>query len=363
MMQLVGVGQHTMQLADFFERTQFSYWKKSTLNYNVYMALAVVLGFFAVDQLYLRSPISFLIKLAGNFLLFGIFYFYDVLEAVFNSSKVKLFGTSVPLVGQLGVGAGMFYEGLGSPSRDDLKREWNFVIYAALLFVTGLVGLDSWYLGDTMSCVLRAGSAISIIFLPVAFIWWLTQLWQFFFQTDKLLDMNWRFFGAPEPPYPVPPCPGILQQITIWVLETGITIAEQIPGLNLFVPWAKRVVAALRIAYGMAEEVVAVVTEGVPATVAAVQSLGEPALKGFSRDVAEARTGAATPEPQPQPEPKKQVGGSLQGSTTAVGAALLAAIAATSVSGAARFFGRMTQNGSQRSGERENDTPPVPGSI
>lgn len=352
-----------MQLADFFERTQFGYWKKSTLNYNVYLALAVVLGFFAIDQLYLRSPISFLIKLVGNFALFGIFYFYDILEAVFNSSKVKLFGTSVPLLGQLGVGAGMFYEGLGSPSRDDLKREWNFLIYAGLLFVTGLVGLDSWYLGDTMSCVLRAGSAISIIFLPVAFIWWLTQLWQFFFQTDKLLDMNWRFFGAPEPDYPVPPCPGILQQITIWVLETGIAVAEQIPGVNMFVPWARRVVAALRIAYGMVEEAVAVATEGVPATVAAVESLGEPALKGFSGDVAAARASAGAAAAAAVPAQTKQVGGGSGATSPAVGAALLAAVAAAAVSGAARFFSRMTQNGSQRSGERENDTPPIPGTL
>ena len=52
-------------LPGLFNRTQFGYWQKSILNYNTYWILTVLLGWFAIDQLYLRSPITFVLKLIG----------------------------------------------------------------------------------------------------------------------------------------------------------------------------------------------------------------------------------------------------------------------------------------------------------
>jgi hypothetical protein len=347
------VGGRPMLLPHLFDRTQFGYWRKSLLNYNTYWILTVLLGWFAIDQLYLRSPLTFVAKLVGNIFLFGIPYIYDVLQASLNQNKVKLYGTSAPILGQIGAGAGMFYDKAAPMSAVDKDRQWNFMIYALLLFATGIFGGESYFIGERMTGIIRTFMCLSIIFLPLAVIWWGYSLWQFFWKTEDVLDYHWQFFGAPKPERPIPLCPGILEQITIWVLETGKVIAEQIPGLNLIVLWLATIIQQLKVAYGFVAETVEAVAEAAPAVESAVQSVGS--TEGFPAAVADERAagqsgGAAAAQDATGLKP--------------VGYGLIGLIVLIVVSGGTKFLNRVRQNvRSERSSKGTDDSPPEPGAI
>lgn len=333
-------------LPGLFNRTQFGYWQKSILNYNTYWILTVLLGWFAIDQLYIRSPITFILKLIGNLFLFGIPYIYDVLQVSLNQDKVKLFGSSMPVLGQIGAGAGMFYDKIAPMSAEESDRKWNFMIYALLLFFTGIFGGDSYFLGDNMSGMIRTFLTISVIGLPLALLWWLYNMYIFFVKTGDLLDTNWQLFGAPEPEYPIPQCPGILQQITVWVWKTGIVVAEQIPGLNLFVPWMKTVLSALEVAYGMTKETITAVIKAAPEVIRAAEAT-QVDTSTFHKAVEEQKT--------------TMTGGAIE-NPNLVGYGLLGAIALITVSGGTRLFKNLWQNGSKQ-GSKSTDEPPKPRGI
>lgn len=68
------------------------------LSYKVFLGLTILGGFFALDHLYLRSPLTFLAKLVINILFFGVWYIYDIAQALFNSDVVKLYGLGIPVL-------------------------------------------------------------------------------------------------------------------------------------------------------------------------------------------------------------------------------------------------------------------------
>ena len=131
------------------------------LSYNVLMGLSVLGGFFALDHLYLRSPVTFLAKIIVNFLCFGIWWIYDATQVVFNSQAVKIFGLGVPGLGPQGIAAGVF----ANPIPD--KKHIMFFIYALSLLLGGAFGLDSFLMGDNRTGFIRLICLISVIFAPI----------------------------------------------------------------------------------------------------------------------------------------------------------------------------------------------------
>lgn len=244
------------------DRTQFGYWQKSVLNYKIYAILAVFLGFFAIDHLYLRSPITFLLKLIINIATFGFLWFYDATNALFNKDEISLFGVNFPLANPVGVGAGMFLNIPESMNVEDREKSSNFLIYALVLFATGLFGGDSFLVGDRMSGFIRLISCISIIGLPLAGIWVIYKLFEFFFQTHVLLDSNWGYFGAPKPSDTSSMCPNVLQQFTVYAVETAgvfigmLPFVDRIPFIKDIIPMIQDTVIALKQAYGMTVEAI-----------------------------------------------------------------------------------------------------------
>ena len=87
--------------------SQINYWLASTgskpnkgvtpaggdkaiyLSYNVLLGLSVLGGFFGLDHLYLRSPLTFIAKLIVNIFTFGTWWLYDASQAIFNRNVVK----------------------------------------------------------------------------------------------------------------------------------------------------------------------------------------------------------------------------------------------------------------------------------
>jgi TM2 domain-containing membrane protein YozV len=162
------------------------------LSYNVLMGLSVLGGFFALDHLYLRSPLTFLAKIAVNILCFGVWWLYDASQIVFNSHAVKVFGLGVPGLGPQGVAGGVF----ANPVPD--KKHMTFFIYALSLLLGGVFGLDSFILGNNRSGVIRLICLISVIFAPIALGWWAYNLFNFFFDTKTVISEQADFFGAPH---------------------------------------------------------------------------------------------------------------------------------------------------------------------
>lgn len=159
------------------------------LSYNVFLGLSILGGYFALDHLYLRSPLTFLAKLIVNILFFGVWYWYDALQAVWNSDVVKLYGLSIPGLGPKGIGAGVLAK--EKPS----KLHWNFLIYSICLLLGGAFGLDSFLTGDNRSGLIRLLSLLSVIFAPIALGWWAYNLFWFFTDTEFTINSNNVYFG------------------------------------------------------------------------------------------------------------------------------------------------------------------------
>lgn len=366
-------------MAKFAERTQVGYWGKQLLNYDTYLLLAVVGGFFAIDQLYLRSPLTFLGKLLGNIFLFGIPWLYDILEGFLNDKRVKLFGTSAPMIGQLGVGGGMFLPEGSNLAPADAYTKWNFLIYSVVLMFGGLFGGDSYLLGDTLGGMIRTGLCLTVIFLPVAAVWWGLKLWEYYVNTGDLLDKHWEWFGAPKPAHPVKDCPSVLEEITIWGLTTAKTVLAFIPGGGIIVTMLDGLIASLKAAYGMvgeAKNAVIATARAANELPPAMKAMGDslpgkfpPAvveakeqLKGPTAPPAAGAAEAAAAPPSAPPAP--MTGGGLEEPSSAITYSLLGTLALVLVSGGGKFIKEVWQNGRrQRSRESKNDRPPEPGAI
>ena len=159
------------------------------LSYNVFLGLSLIGGYLALDHLYLRSPLTFFAKIVVNIFCFGVWYWYDVMQGVFNSDVVKLYGLSVPVLGPKGIGAGVLAK--DKPS----KLHWNFFIYSLCLMFGGIFGLDSFLTGDNRSGLIRLLSLISVFFAPIAIGWWAYNLFWFLTDTKYIIESNNVFFG------------------------------------------------------------------------------------------------------------------------------------------------------------------------
>ena len=165
--------------------------KTDALSYHVFLGLSVLGGAIGLDHLYLRSPLTFLAKCVVNMLFFGVWWFYDAAQAIFNSDVVKVYGLGVPGLGPKGIAAGVLSS--DTPS----KKHMNFFVYALALIAGGVFGLDSFLVGDKQSGLIRLISMISMIGLPVALGWWAYKLFTFFFYTKTVTAQYKDFFGAP----------------------------------------------------------------------------------------------------------------------------------------------------------------------
>jgi TM2 domain-containing membrane protein YozV len=161
------------------------------LSYNVFLCLSVLGGFFGLDHLYLRSPLTFIAKLITNIFTFGTWWLYDATQAIFNRDVVRIFGLGVPGLGPKGIAAGV----LANDVPD--KKHMAFFVYALALFAGGIFGLDSFLTGDKYSGYIRIMCLMTFIFAPVAILWWLYKVAMFLFKTSDVIKQNSEYFGAP----------------------------------------------------------------------------------------------------------------------------------------------------------------------
>lgn len=163
------------------------------LSYDIFLGLSVLGGFFGLDHLYLRSPLTAIAKMWINMIFFGAWWIYDAVQAFFNSDIIKIYGLSIPGLGPKGIGAGclaMDKEGW-IPHKDHM----SFFIYGLVLLFAGIGGVDSYIVGDKKSFIIRIVCLISVLFSPVAIIWWIYKVFMFLFQPTDVINSYPGFFG------------------------------------------------------------------------------------------------------------------------------------------------------------------------
>lgn len=160
------------------------------LSYDWFIVLAVLGGWFGLDHLYLRSPLSFLAKLILNSMFFGIWYFYDIIQAFSSKDVIKVYGVGLP-----GFPAKRVAMGVLAQDEPGAKHA-NFFIYALCLFMGGIFGLDAFLVGDRDSGIMRLLFLISIIGMPIAFGWWIYKLFRFFTNTPSVVNEYASYFGS-----------------------------------------------------------------------------------------------------------------------------------------------------------------------
>jgi hypothetical protein len=161
------------------------------LSYNVFLGLSVLGGFFGLDHLYLRSPLTFIAKFIANIFTFGTWWLYDATQAIFNKDVVKIFGLGVPGLGPKGIAAGVLARDIPD------KKHMAFFIYALALFGGGIFGLDSFIVGNKFYGFIRLMCLITIIFAPIAIFIWLYRVAIFLFKTNDVIKQHSEYFGAP----------------------------------------------------------------------------------------------------------------------------------------------------------------------
>lgn len=162
------------------------------LSYNIFLGLSLFGGFFGLDHLYLRSPLTCILKTLVNINFLGSWWIYDVFQAFFNREIVKVFGLNIPGYGPFGIGAGCLIQ-----EKPD-KKHMAFFIYGLSLFVGGFFGLDSFILDDSRSGIIRILMVLSMFLMPVSAGWWTYDVFMFLFKTTDVTGQHYEYFGAPK---------------------------------------------------------------------------------------------------------------------------------------------------------------------
>ena len=81
-----------------FSYTKAPFWEnKKVYSFWVLQLLTILpTGFFGLDHLFLRSPLTALAKAFLNIFTLGFWYFYDILQVTVDRETVKSVGLSVP---------------------------------------------------------------------------------------------------------------------------------------------------------------------------------------------------------------------------------------------------------------------------
>jgi hypothetical protein len=138
-------------IADTFAYTRKSFWGGPFYSYWMLIVATIFFGFFGLDHFLLRSPLTGVAKFLVNIFGLGLWYFYDLLQILGEKETVMEHGLTAPLVGSLGIGAGMFMD--SQPDAKPSRSPWRYLLYLALVWLP--FGLDSLVAGDTNGAMVK----------------------------------------------------------------------------------------------------------------------------------------------------------------------------------------------------------------
>jgi hypothetical protein len=226
-------------LQALFFPSSYQRWDTHNLQWGVYTALSVLFGWCGLDLLYLGSPLGAVLKAAVNLFTFGYWWIFDAIVALTAKDRVKLFGTTIPAVGPSGIGAFRFNdENVTGEDPLAIAKHMNFLFYSVTLLGAGWLGLDQLVAGDAFGCFLHIVALVSMIGIPLAFAAYAIRSYMLIFDTTRVIDQNWEFFGAKQPKNKTAPCPNIVAQTVSTAVGATVAVAETSPLGVLVTPLA-----------------------------------------------------------------------------------------------------------------------------
>ena len=156
-----------------FDYTQSKFWNGSWYPYWSLMLMTIIGGFFGLDHVWLRSPLSGFLKCIVNILTLGLWYFYDILQILGEKDSVMKNGLSAPIVGALGIGAGMFKD--SNPGGPTARSPLKFIAYMFLLWMP--FGIDLYIAGDSNGAMIKF--FLTMLLIPFVLPFFIAVIWGF----------------------------------------------------------------------------------------------------------------------------------------------------------------------------------------
>jgi len=226
-------------LQALFFPSSYQRWDTHNLQWGVYTTLSVLFGWCGADLLYLGSPLAAILKAGVNLFTFGYWWIFDAMVALNAQDRVKLFGTTIPLVGPSGIGAFRFNdENVTGEDPLAIAKHMNFLFYSVTLLGAGWLGLDQLLAGDAFSCFLHIVALVSMIGIPLAFAAYAIRSYMLIFDTTRVIDQNWEYFGAKQPKNKAAACPNIVAQTVATAAGATVAVGEASPLGILVTPLA-----------------------------------------------------------------------------------------------------------------------------
>jgi hypothetical protein len=183
--------------------SQGDYWNGYMLEFTWYKLLAIfpITGFLGIDQLALRSPLTATLKFLVNVMFWGVWYFYDLIQAFTDETSVAKYGLSTPY-GPRGHGYKFFRNVTetnvnelpkASPQNGGIVSSILYLFYAFSCLYFSFTGLPSFFAGDYMGGLMKIVSLALIITFPV---YLLTGVFEYFNSGDlelKGAKRTWPF--------------------------------------------------------------------------------------------------------------------------------------------------------------------------
>ena len=155
-------------MGGMFDYTQKDFWGAPWYPYWSLIVMSIFLGFVGGDHFFLRSPLSGILKMIVNICTFGLWYFYDLIQIFADKDSVMTNGLSAPLSGGLGIGKGMFTDGLPKDTPTS-KAPFRYLLYMMTIFLP--FGFDAFIAGDSNAAFARFLTFFIPLLWPIGFFW------------------------------------------------------------------------------------------------------------------------------------------------------------------------------------------------
>jgi len=140
-------------------------WKHPDRNYMTFVILSILLGFFGVDHIYLRSFPTAIAKILMNLFTFGLWYFWDIIQIIGDGDRIKKEGLNSPFDWVKGIGRGVF----ATPGSSFMAPK-DYILYTILTFL-GCLGADKFYLGEYGQGIVKLISCFNIFLFLFGWFW------------------------------------------------------------------------------------------------------------------------------------------------------------------------------------------------
>jgi TM2 domain-containing membrane protein YozV len=173
-------------------------WGGPDRSYYVFIVMSFILGFFGLDHFYLRSYDTGLKKLLVNCLGLGVWYFWDIIQILYDGKTIRRDGLNSPLDWIRGIGRGVFKPSPGAPgSEKEYAAPRSYIMYTIFAVFFGFLGLDYFYIGETGRGLAKLFSVFNIFLFLFGILWVLWDAFNVLFRTESIL----RDGIMPMPPY------------------------------------------------------------------------------------------------------------------------------------------------------------------